>query len=207
MKDFTAQGKNEKKNMIDQGLLLIERTSNPVINLEIYDKCFSHIYWHLASLKAEFEALGKSLLKSLRGSLDIIHRLQLVGVPPNLQEQLMLGEQPDVILEGRDERRVACLNDLTKLEDKEASRLIPFTNKIRVELDQVVHHSHARTSKTPQSIDGSLKAGLESFELLVYNGLFFACLFGRELGHLIRDLSLLELLKSFKTAPEFDPFE
>jgi hypothetical protein len=32
MKDFTAQGKNEKKNMIDQGLLLIERTSNPVIN-------------------------------------------------------------------------------------------------------------------------------------------------------------------------------
>jgi hypothetical protein len=50
-------------------------------------------------LKAEFEALGKSLLKSLRGSLDIIHRLQLVGVPPNLQEQLMLGEQPDIILE------------------------------------------------------------------------------------------------------------
>ena len=32
MKDFTAQGKNEKKNMIDQGLLLIERTLNPVIN-------------------------------------------------------------------------------------------------------------------------------------------------------------------------------
>ena len=119
----------------------------------------------------------------------------------------MLGEQPDVILEGRDERRVACLNDLTKLEDKVARRLVPFTNKIRVELDQVVHHSHARTSKTPQSIDGSLKAGLESFELFVYNGLFFACLFGRELGHLIRDLSLLELLKSFKAAPEFDPFE
>jgi hypothetical protein len=86
-------------------------------------------------LKAEFEALGKSLLKSLRGSLDIIHRLQLVGVPPNLQEQLMLGEQPDVILEGRDKRWIACLNDLTKLEDKDASRLVPFTNKIRVELD------------------------------------------------------------------------
>ena len=92
-------------------------------------------------------------------------------------------------------------------EDKVARRLVPFTNKIRVELDPVVHHSHARTSKTPQSIDGSLKAGLESFELFVYNGLFFACLFGRELGHLIRDLSLLELLKSFKAAPEFDPFE
>ena len=119
----------------------------------------------------------------------------------------MLGEQPDVILKGRDESRVACLNDLTKLEDKVARRLVPFTNKIRVELDQVVHHSHARTSKTPHPIDGSLKAGLESFELLVYNGLFFACLFGRELGHLVRDLSLLELLKSFKAAPEFDPFE
>ena len=119
----------------------------------------------------------------------------------------MLGEQPDVILEGCNESRVACLNDLTKLEDKVARRLVPFTNKIRVELDQVVHHSHARTSKTPQSIDGSLEAGLESFELLVYNGLFFACLFGRKLGHLIRDLSLMELLKSFKAAPEFDPFE
>ena len=119
----------------------------------------------------------------------------------------MLGEQPNVILEGRDKRWIACLNDLTKLEDKEASRLVPFTNKIRVELDQVVHHSHAHTSKTPQSIDGSLKAGLESFELLVYNGLFFASLFGRELGHLIRDLSMLELLKSFKAAPEFDPFK
>jgi len=86
-------------------------------------------------LKAEFEAWGKSLLKSLRGSLDIIHRLQLVGVPPNLQEQLMLGEQPDVILEGRDKRWIACLNNLTKLEDKVARRLVPFTNKIRVELD------------------------------------------------------------------------
>jgi hypothetical protein len=95
-------------------------------------------------LKAEFEALGKSLLKSLRGSLDIIHRLQLVGVPPNLQEQLMLGEQPDVILERRDKRRIACLNDLTKLEDKVARLLIPLTYKIRVEFDQVVHDSHAR---------------------------------------------------------------
>ena len=33
IKDFTAKRKNEKKkNMIDQGLLLIKRTSNPVIN-------------------------------------------------------------------------------------------------------------------------------------------------------------------------------
>jgi len=47
----------------------------------------------------------------------------------------MLGKQPDVILEGRYKRRVACLNDLTKLEDKVARRLVPFTNKIRVELD------------------------------------------------------------------------
>jgi len=47
----------------------------------------------------------------------------------------MLGEQPDVILEGCNESRVACLNDLTKLEDKVARRLVPFTNKIRVELD------------------------------------------------------------------------
>jgi hypothetical protein len=66
----------------------------------------------------------------MRGSLDIIQRFQLVGVPPNLQEQLMLGEQPDIILEGRDKRWIACLNDLTKLEDKVARRLVPFTNKI-----------------------------------------------------------------------------
>ena len=86
-------------------------------------------------MKAEFEALGKSLLKSLRGSLDIVHSLQLVGMPPNFQEQLMLGEQPDIILEGRDKRRVSCLNELAKFEYKVARLLVPFIGRIRVELD------------------------------------------------------------------------